>query len=1281
MSKTETPISFGFNFNMPFQLKKFLDWQKKSYWLCLIIFSISSKIIAQQPDCALSCIGKLNISLDASCEATITASQVLTNFWDPLCMPNGPQAFQVFVMENNVVIPTSPKITGDYIGKTLQVKVKHWKTGNSCWSDIFIEDKMPPVLSCPPNVTIACSAPSDVDHTGKATATDCSGYTISYIDDYVNYNCNNPAGKITRTWKAVDGNGFTSTCNQIITIKKTGINDVVFPKNLDGIQKPALDCQNPNTDPSNTGYPTIDGYPVNNASCMVSGTYADQLITICTGTKKILRTWTLVDWCTGQIKSQIQIIKIEDKTGPNIICTPIITGNSYSDKCEGSANIPAATITDNCSGFTVQVIGSWGASLKSNGGIMQDIPLGNHTVTYIATDDCGNSSQCTSQLKLADNSPPVVICDNSLIISLGGNGTAVVTAKTFDDGSTDNCCIDKYLVKRMSESDSAFAKTITFTCDEAGKIIPVILKVVDCSGNYNICMIQTSIQDKLPPSIQCPPDVTASCPVDLNNLAQFGAPTANDNCGNVIITVTNNVQLTSCGTGVIKRVFTATGGDGKTATCTQLVVVQSSNPFTINDITWPKDYEAQGCTSIDALQPDDLPDGYKKPLFSNSSCSFAGVSHTDEIFDIAAPACFKILRKWVVLDWCQYDPNIPNSPGRWEHTQVIKVFDYDKPKLVCPADLTVSSSATNCSGADVTIPPLTATDCNPKVTVKNSFNSGGANASGYYPLGTTTVIFSATDGCNNTATCSVKVTVTDGKKPTPYCINGLSVTIMPSTLSVSIWAKDFVSKVIDDCTPESKIKYRIRKSPSGNQGPPSDSSITFTCDDLGTQAVDVWVGDEAGNWDFCQTFIEVQDNMKSCPPNINGNIIMAGLVQDISGKKIENVEMLVNNLQAKKLTTTANGEFLFNGLKKGQDYSVTAGKNTNPTNGITTVDLLTIQKHILGIKKLSSPYKIIAADVDNNTYVSTKDLYELRKLILQLTDTFTNNKSWRFIDGNYVFPQPENPYFEKFPEVLNYTKVNNNMMNLKLVGIKIGDVDGTADPSQFASNETRGQLPECFLNVQDQNLKKGEVLDLPVYVDQVGLQALQFSFNFDPKKLEFLGFDNIMLPEWSDDFINKLHINEGKIAFAWNSIEAFENVTEPCFKLKFKVLNQAVLSQSCQLDNTIIDALAYSDNQQYMLPKLNFQAGAVKKSLLSYHNAPNPFKNETSIRYYVSYPCDVAINFYDLTGRKVLSKKQNSSIGINNMLLSSSELPSTGLFIYEIVTPYGRVSDKMIITE
>jgi hypothetical protein len=60
----------------------------------------------------------------------------------------------------------------------------------------------------------------------------------------------------------------------------------------------------------------------------------------------------------------------------------------------------------------------------------------------------------------------------------------------------------------------------------------------------------------------------------------------------------------------------------------------------------------------------------------------------------------------------------------------------------CPTNVTVSSSATACN-ANVTLPLCTASDGGATITITNDYNSGGANASGVYPVGTTVVTFTA----------------------------------------------------------------------------------------------------------------------------------------------------------------------------------------------------------------------------------------------------------------------------------------------------------------------------------------------------------------------------------------------------------------------------------------------------------------------------------------------------------------------------------------------------------
>ncbi|MEM6965090.1 MAG: hypothetical protein AAF573_10005, partial [Bacteroidota bacterium] len=48
-----------------------------------------------------------------------------------------------------------------------------------------------------------------------------------------------------------------------------------------------------------------------------------------------------------------------------------------------------------------------------------------------------------------DTTPPVAACDQNTVVSIGSNGSSLVNAITFDDGSTDNVGIVLYEVRRM----------------------------------------------------------------------------------------------------------------------------------------------------------------------------------------------------------------------------------------------------------------------------------------------------------------------------------------------------------------------------------------------------------------------------------------------------------------------------------------------------------------------------------------------------------------------------------------------------------------------------------------------------------------------------------------------------------------------------------------------------------------------------------------------------------------------------------------------------------------
>ena len=118
-----------------------------------------------------------------------------------------------------------------------------------------------------------------------------------------------------------------------------------------------------------------------------------------------------------------------------------------------------------------------------------------------------------------------------------------------------------------------------------------------------------------------------------------------------------------------------------------------------------------------------------------------------------APAIFPLGDTTVTFTATDDAGNIATGTTR------VTVIDTTAPTLTCPADIK-DVEQTNLDGTPVTLPEATATDiCDAKVTITN-------DAPAVFPLGTTTVTFTAKDASGNIATGTTRVTVQDTTKPT-----------------------------------------------------------------------------------------------------------------------------------------------------------------------------------------------------------------------------------------------------------------------------------------------------------------------------------------------------------------------------------------------------------------------------------------------------------------------------------------------------------------------------------
>jgi hypothetical protein len=214
---------------------------------------------------------------------------------------------------------------------------------------------------------------------------------------------------------------------------------------------------------------------------------------------------------------------------------------------------------------------------------------------------------------------------------------------------------------------------------------------------------------------------------------------------------------------------------------------------------------------------------------------------------------------------------------------------------------------------------------------------------------------------------------------------------------VTVWAKDFNASSFDDCTPQSNLLYSF----SGDNYEPS---YTYTCDNVpafGVElSVQIWVADEGTddncngqiswnerNKDYCTTTIVITDNAGVCSDTTGS--ILAGeiLTEDVQSVELVNVNLSAPGKVFPTYVTAENGQFHFSNVILPENYEIKAERNDQHKNGVSTLDLVKIQKHLLGIEPFTSPYDLIAADADNHQNVSAIDLIELRKLILGIYTT------------------------------------------------------------------------------------------------------------------------------------------------------------------------------------------------------------------------------------------------------------------------------------------------------
>lgn len=1218
--------------------------------VCLAVFWPSIPAFSQ---CSLTCNDGLQISLDASGQFAVTTQLIA-----PDAATTCPGTLQLRLFSQQGFLLPSNVLNCSHIGQTITAEVKHLPSGNSCSGTLEVHDFLPPAVTCADKF-VFCHENTAPDAVGIPTMADnctpANELTYNYVDEEIALGCgvfqngHQVLKRIDRTWFVSDEYGNSTTCVQKIWLKHITLASIVFPPNMDGITTPALNCDQDPYDISLTGQPTVEGSPIDNSpDCEFGVAYSDQVINICPPAGySVLRTWTAIDFCSGTVSNRLQIIKVADKTPPVLTPPGDLTVGTDGFLCTGTVELAPADVSDDCSAVTVTPTWAYGSGF----GPFIGVSKGTYSVTYTATDACGNSSQTTVNVTVEDTGPPQAICTSDLQVSLSAGGVGIVNAGTIDQGSFDNC---GPVTLSISHDDTLFAPSLIVTCADIGAPLPVTLKVSDAVGLENFCVTQIAVRDFLKPDIQCPPSATLTCLQNHTDLQTTGEATATDNCALQSIDFTDIEFLNPCNIGSVTRIWKATDADGNTKTCLQNIAL---NAVSTVEVFFPPNVTVDVCTTPAST----LPSETGEPVTSGAHCSPLSVTYTDQIFDTGLPpACYRIFRAWKVIDFCIYDVN-NDSTGIWEHTQIIDVVDDVPPLLALPPDVTVAADLPGCL-AQVTLDDALAVDCSTQIDISNDgiyAGAPGANASGFYPLGKHPVVFTATDGCGNVVQQTLHVTVQDLAPPTAVCKNGVIVNLDTAGVA-TLDAALLDGGSLDNCSPLANLSFSVFPQ-------------NFNCQTLGDQQVVLKVVDEAGNLDSCSATVSVADPTGACLPPPPVEFFIEGMIRTETGVPVAEIPLtLLGDGFSEMTDCNTDGHFIFEDVPGNNLYTLRPHNNAKWMNGITTFDLVVMTKHILGIATFDSPYKHIAADANRSGTVTTFDIVQFRKLILGLADTVPGNTSWRFVDAAWQFPDPTAPLDTFFPEQIVFDDLAADHVGQDFVGVKIGDLNNSVNAA-----DPRSPRDTLLLYVPNRELPAEASVTLPFFLkDWTQLEGLQFELALDTniisvQKIEFA----------QPDFLGESNVYfkpDGRLAVSWNK-SATENVQRGdslLFTLHCGGKQKTNTARAITLAGERIIPEAYQttggESPAAIKLQIGENAGLANASFISWPARPNPFAHETVIPLQLFESAELTLQVSDVSGKIVLTKKATFAAGWNEWHIGQAELPGTGIYGYGV---YGSAFD------
>lgn len=679
----------------------------------------------------------------------------------------------------------------------------------SCSFFVSVNDTEDPVLDCPDDITVdadpsSCSAIATFDF---PTATDnCAVIDIQQIGGLPS-GSSFPIGENSVDFEAYDSEGNAGFCRLKIFVIDVTDPTITCPSDIFVDVISACSAVVNYTPPVGADECSISN------TVLTSGLGSGASFPVGTTTE----TYTVTDLGGNATLCSFDVT-VTDVAPPVITCLADIAVNATPGSCDAIVNFADPGATDNCPGT---VVTQTGGPVSGSA-----FPTGVTEIEFTATDASGNGAACTFTVSVIENNPPVIACPADISVSTDPDACTAMVTYTAPVG-TDDCEGANTVLTSGLGSGAAFPVGITTE----------VYTVTDASGNETSCSFDITVEDNEDPAIDCPVSfLWPTSPGRCDGLVIFDIPDVTDNCPGATITQTGGFPPNTffpIGTTTVE--YTAEDASGNITICSfDVTVNDAQDPV----ITCPADF-----TVTTAGDDCDVIVVYADPV-ATDNCP--GVNTTL----ISGPASGDLLTTGIYTVTFEAEDAAGNTSTC---SFDITVEEANDPTIACSGNITASAATGTCE-AVVTFPTPTGTDPCSDVTVTQT---GGPLSGSSFPLGSTTVEFTAEDEFGNTDVCTFDIVITDDEDPVFTCPGDLTVSTDPGACDAAV---TFALPVAtDNCDSDVTVVQ------SG--GPASGSTFP-----IGTTSIEFTATDDSGNASICTYDIIVEDQEDpeiTCPVDIN----------------------------------------------------------------------------------------------------------------------------------------------------------------------------------------------------------------------------------------------------------------------------------------------------------------------------------------------------------------------------------------------------------------------------